>query len=113
MSESLVGRAVASTRQKAGSVIAADAPGGVKLPAAIAVADRIVTLGMVSAARFAHAVPAAAGVRTWPSSGTAATTALAKTRRLMTTSLAARLYASPPDRGHGGLANSVSRRSFG
>src|SRR6185369_5676787 len=68
MSESLVGRAVASTRQKAGSVIDTDvrtppsaptgAVGGVNGPAATAVADLIVTFGIVNAARFARAVPA-------------------------------------------------------
>src|SRR5258708_22157402 len=57
MSESLVGRAVASTRQTAGSVIAALAGGGVSGPAAMAVDDLIVIPGIVSAARFAHDVP--------------------------------------------------------
>src|SRR4051812_22644899 len=57
MSESLVGRAVTSTRQKAGSVIGFAAPGTVNGPAAMLVADLTVTFGIVSAARFEHAVP--------------------------------------------------------
>ncbi len=70
MSESLVGRAVASMRQKAGSVIGVPEPEGENGPAAVGVADLIVTFGIVSAARFAHAVPAdAAGVATWASRG--------------------------------------------
>ena len=65
MSESLVGRAVASTRQNAGSVIAVCAPGGVNGPAVTRSADLIVTFGIVSAARLAQVVPVdAAGITT-------------------------------------------------
>ncbi len=61
MSESLVGRAVASTRQNAGSVvIAVCEPGGVKAPAATGRAALIVTLGIVRVARLAQSVPGAA-----------------------------------------------------
>ena len=74
MSESLVGRAVASMRQNAGSVIGVPEPEGVNGPAAVGVADLIVTFGIVSAARFAHEVPAdAAGVATCASTGISAT----------------------------------------
>src|SRR5262245_47817968 len=84
MSESLVGRAVASTRQNAGSVIAVVAPGGVNGPATPAVDERIVTPGIVSAARFAHAVPFdEAGAITSVSRGIIATTRAAHVRRVM------------------------------
>jgi hypothetical protein len=74
ISESLVGRAVASTRQKAGSVSGVAEAVGEKGPAAIGFADLIVMFGIVSAARFAHEVPAgAAGAAAWPTSGSSAT----------------------------------------
>src|SRR3954468_21312968 len=82
ISESLVGRAVASTRQNAGSVIAADAPGAVNGPAATVAADLTVTFGIVSAARFEQAVPpVAAGVATCASTGTSAAARAAARRR--------------------------------
>src|ERR1700741_169691 len=63
ISESLVGRAVASTRQNAGSgdvlLPGICGPGIVNPPAATGVAAFTVTSGIVSAARFAHGVPAA------------------------------------------------------
>src|SRR4249919_2089111 len=84
MSESLVGRAVASIRQKAGSVIGVPEPEGENGPAAVGVADLIVTFGIVSAARFAHAVPAdAAGVATWATVGTSAAARATARRRSM------------------------------
>src|SRR5947208_7929330 len=86
MSESLVGRAVASTRQNAGTVIVLlPLPlGGVNGPAAIALADLIVTVGMVSAARFVQDVPVdAAGVMASANSGIIATTSAASMRRDM------------------------------
>src|SRR3954471_18239568 len=57
ISESLVGRAVASTLQNADTVIGEVLPGGENGPAATAVAALTVMLGIVSAARLAHAVP--------------------------------------------------------
>src|SRR6266508_2896370 len=84
MSESVVGRAVPSTRQNAGSVIAVCAPGGVKGPAVTAVADLIVTFGMVNAARLAQAVPVdAAGVMTSVRSCANARARAATRRRVM------------------------------
>src|SRR4051794_26492197 len=91
ISESLVGRAVASTRQNAGSVMDAGVrnwpsgptatAGGLNAPAATAVADLMVTLGIVSAARLAQAVPVdAAGVATCTSVGMKAA-AKARARR--------------------------------
>src|SRR3954453_4446857 len=94
MSESLVGRAVASTRQNAGSVIGVAEADGVNGPAATSVDDLIVTLGMVSAARFVHAVPAAAaGVAIWARTGTrAAANARTRRRAIMNASWACVLY---------------------
>src|SRR5436309_2380537 len=84
MSESLVGFAAASTRQNAGSVSVVCEPGGVKGPAATAVADRIVTLGIVSAARLAHAVPfEAAGAVVSASSGNVAAMKATTRRRVI------------------------------
>jgi hypothetical protein len=71
-------------RQNAGSVIAVCAPGGVKGPAVTAVADLIVTLGIVSAARFAQAVAAEiAGVVISVIKGANATARAATKRRVM------------------------------
>src|SRR4051812_49711488 len=95
MSESLVGRAVASTRQNAGSVIGVAEADGVNGPAATSVDDLIVTLGMVSAARLSHAVPgaAAAVVAIWASKGmSAAMRAAARRRAMMNASWACVLY---------------------
>src|SRR4029077_13941334 len=84
ISESVVGRAVASTRQNAGNVIAFEALGGVNGPAWTAVADRIVIVGIVSAARFEHAVPlAAASAMSSPASGSSETRNPAMRRRVM------------------------------
>ncbi len=60
ISESLVGRAMASTRQNVGTVSAVCAPGGVKAPAATSVAAVIVTVGIVNAVSSAHGVPVGA-----------------------------------------------------
>ena len=94
MSESLVGRAVASTRQNAGSVIGVAALVGANGPAGIGFEDLIVMLGIVSAARFAHDVPAgAAGVVAWPTTGSnAAARAAAKRRAIERASWAGALY---------------------
>src|SRR3954454_4181059 len=94
MSESLVGRAVASMRQNAGRVIGVAAADGVNGPAATSVDDLIVTLGMVSAARLSHAVPgAAAVVAIWASNGmNAAVRAAARRPAMMNASWACVLY---------------------
>src|SRR3954471_8641293 len=94
MSESLVGRAVASTRQNAGSVIGVAEADGVNGPAATSVDDLIVTLGMVSAARLSHAVPgAAAVVAICASRGmSAAVRAAARRRAMVSASWACVLY---------------------
>jgi hypothetical protein len=69
ISESGVGRAVASTRQNAGTDKADWAPGGVNDPATTA-ASCTVTLGMVSAARLSHdRLAAVAGVASCHASG--------------------------------------------
>src|SRR5262249_2198630 len=85
ISESVVGRAVASTRQCAGRIVAVCCgPGGAYGPAATSSADLIVTVGIVSAARLAQGVPpAAAGVPTWAMSGMAAVRSAARMRRTM------------------------------
>ena len=84
MSESLVGRAVASTRQNAGSVIGEPVPDEVNGPAGTAVADLMVTFGMVSDARLGHDVPAdAAGAATCASTGINAAAKAAARRRVM------------------------------
>jgi hypothetical protein len=70
ISESDVGRAVASTRQNAGNGEAfapgSCGPGGVNPPAAIIVAAFTVTSGIVREARFAQGVPAAEAGRESP-----------------------------------------------
>src|SRR6185503_19986765 len=84
ISESLVGRAVASKRQNAGSVSGVVAEGGEKGPAAIAIADLIVMFGMVSAARLSHEVPpGTAGATAWPINGSSATARAAERRTVM------------------------------
>src|SRR5262245_50473354 len=93
MSESVVGRAVPSTRQNAGTVMGACAPGGVNRPAVIASADLMVTFGIVSAARLAQVVPVdAAGITTAVASGVSATTSAAAKRRVMERPPGPRLY---------------------
>src|SRR5260221_2248620 len=97
MSESLVGRAVASTRQNAGSVIVVPVPlGGVKGPAGTAAADLIVTVGIVRAARLAHAVPPVAApladVTTSATVGISARTRPASRRRVIARASVGRDY---------------------
>src|SRR6476619_2002520 len=82
--EPAVGVAVASTRQKAGSVIGVRIPGAVKGPAATSPAAVILTPGIVRLLKSAHALPRPAAW-TWtkiPASGTAQTIA-AQMRRNM------------------------------
>src|SRR5262245_64497281 len=84
MAEAVVGRAVPSTGQKAGTVMGACAPGGVNGPAVIASADLMVTFGIVNAARLAQVVPVdAAGITTAVASGVSATANAAARRRVM------------------------------
>src|SRR5258708_6487747 len=98
MSESLVGRTVASTRQNAGSVIVGPVPlGGVKGPAGTAAAaDLIVTVGIVRAARLAHAVPPFAApladVTTSATVGISARTRPASRRRVIARASVGRDY---------------------
>src|SRR6185436_6929168 len=84
-----------SMRQCAGSdTVVAGASGelgGVNGPAATRLADLIVTVGMVSAARLVHGVPAEGGP-IWATTGIVATTRAIKVPRIMEALRGDRLY---------------------
>src|SRR5204863_991034 len=86
ISESEGGRATASMRQNAGSAISWRVPGTTNGPAGIAVAERMLTAGIVSAARFSQGVPFEASVAAQKVGATASTSA-ATMRRIMSASV--------------------------